>query len=340
MTHIEELLAKLNPKTAAAFRVASEVENELLPTPSLGLNMAIGGFGYGRQTTIWGNRSGGKTLMCLQTAANAQRDGKGVAWIDAEKNFDKKWATRLGVNTDEMAVSTITSVADMADAGFDLIKAGFDVLVVDSISVLLPQSYFEDAKDTKGGGEMKALANTGQIGTFSKNIGTALNMFNNINQHTAIILISQVRNQIGSYGASLTPMGGMALQHMNSTQIKLWSNPNIKEAKMGDVQVGDIIIKKPIGREVTWTVEKNRGPGMNMSNTYDLYFGGPNVGIDLASEIANFGIEYGIIKKAGNWLTYGEMEKGLNGKPAFVKYLHANPEIQEKIYMEIMEKAS
>jgi len=57
LTNIEEVLARLNPRTAELFRKASEIENELLPTPSLGLNMAIGGFGYGRQTTVWGNSS-------------------------------------------------------------------------------------------------------------------------------------------------------------------------------------------------------------------------------------------------------------------------------------------
>ncbi len=86
--NIDELLAKLNPKTAAMFRRASEVKIETLATPSLGLNRAIGGIGYGRQTTLWGNRSGGKTLMALGLAANAQRAGKSVAWIDAERNFD------------------------------------------------------------------------------------------------------------------------------------------------------------------------------------------------------------------------------------------------------------
>jgi len=334
LTNIEKILAKLNPKTAEAFRIGSTTENELLPTPSLGLNIAIKGFGYGRQTTLWGNRSGGKTLMCLQTVANAQNAGKSVAWIDAEKNFDKAWARRNGVDTDELAISTITSIADMADAGYDLMRAGIDVLVVDSVSALLPQSYFEDA--TKGG-ELKPLAGTGQIGTFSKNLGTALNMFNNINEHTAIILISQVRTNITQTGGIPIPMGGIALQHMNSTQIKLWANPNIKEAIKGEVTNGDLVFERPIGRKTIWTVEKNRGPGMNMTGDYDLYFAGDFVGIDLVGEILDFGVEIGSIRKGGAWLYIGE-EK-FQGRPAAVKYLRDNLDIQEKIYQEILEKA-
>ena len=300
--------------------------------------MAIGGIGYGRQTTLWGNRSGGKTLFTLQCVAKAQRDGKGVAWIDAEKNFDPVWARRLGVDTDDLIVSTITSIADLADAGHDLMRAGIDVLAVDSISVLLPQSFFEDSKEGKGGGEMKGLADTGQIGTFSKNLGTCLNMFNRVNEHTALILISQIRNQIGSYGSSIAPMGGTALQHLNSTQIKLWSNPNVKEAIKAKIHVGDIILERPVGREVTWTVEKNRGPGMNESNTYNLYFGGDNVGVDLTDEIVTYGIEFGILKKGGAWITHPNGEK-FQGKPAFTEYLNSNPDIKEEIYKEILKKA-
>lgn len=330
----DDILSKLNPKTAALFRKASQIKIEILPTPSLGINKALGGgIVYGRQTMLWGNRSGGKTLFSLGLAANAQKQDKLVAWIDAEKNFDPAWARRHGVNPDDVLVSTITSIADMADAGYDLIKNGVDVLVVDSISALLPQSYFVD-------GEMKALADTGQIGTFSKNMGAALNMFNNINQHTAIVLISQVRNQIGSYGASISYMGGKAVDHMNSTTIKLWSNPSEKESIKGNVSDGDLIFTKPIGRPVTWTIDKSRGAGMNQTGIYDMYFAGDTVGIDLIGEIITYGVEYGIIKKSGNWLSYGEMEKGLNGAKKFRDFLIEHPAVYGEIYDAVMEKAA
>jgi recombination protein RecA len=331
MTDIDELLAKLNPKTAAAFRTATTIENRLLPTPSLGINMAIGGIGYGRQTTLWGNRSGGKTLFALQTAANAQKDDQGVAWIDAEKNFDPAWARRNGLDTDQVAVSKITSIADMADAAFDLIKAGFGFIAVDSISTLLPQSFFDDK------GNMKDLADTGQIGTFSKNLTTALNMLNRENTDAALVLISQIRNQIGSYGASVGPMGGLGLQHLNSTQIKLWSNPNVKEAILGDVSVGDLIFKRPIGRPVTWTIEKNRGPGMNASDSYDLYFAGSHVGVDRVGEVLDFGVQYGVAEKGGAWYTV-EGER-LQGRAKAVEFLRANPDIEQKMYDAILEKS-
>lgn len=327
---VEAILAQLNPKTAASFRKGSEVENKVLETPSLTLNRAIGGVGYGRQTMFWGNRSGGKTLACLQLARNAQAKGEGVAWIDAEKNFDPVWARRLGVDPDAMIVSKITSIADMADAAHDLIRAGIDLLVVDSISALLPQSYFVE-------GEMKALADTGQIGTFSKNMGQAVNMLNNVNDHTALVLISQVRNQIGSYGASLAPMGGKAVEHMNSLQIKFWSNPSDKEAIMGTVSEGDMVFKKPVGRPVTWTVEKSRGPGMNATGKYDLYFAGDFVGVDRTGEVVDLGVEYGLIKKGGAWFTLEDQK--FQGRQNVVQFLRDNPGLENDLYETLMEKA-
>lgn len=327
MTKIDDILARLNPKTAASFRKASELETETLSTPSLGINMAIGGLRYGAIHTIWGNRSAGKTLFCLGLAAQAQKDGKTVAWIDAEKNFDKKWALRHGVDPDDMIISQIASIADMADGVTDLISKGIDLVIVDSMSVLLPQSYFVD-------GEMKSLADTGQIGTFAKNYGQAVNMINNLNEHTCVVFISQVRNKISTYGASKTMMGGEAAEFINSTIIKLWSNPSEKEAINGTIKNGDLILQRPVGRPVTWTVSKARGPGMGHSNAYDLYFAGDSVGIDLTGEIIDYGVEFGVIKKGGAWYTVGE--ERFQGRPKAVAYLKDNPDIQEKLYLEIM----
>lgn len=327
---IDEFLAKLNPKTAASFRKASEIQNRLLPTPSLGLNRAIGGIGYGRQTMLWGNRSGGKTLFALGLARNAQKNGDMVAWIDAERNFDPEWARRHGVDPDGVVVSQIVSIADMADAGNDMLRAGAGLLVVDSISALLPQSYFQD-------GDMKQLADTGQIGTFSKNMGQAVNMLNANNRETAVVMISQVRNAIGSYGASISPMGGKAVEHMNSTQIKLWSNPSEKEAIVAPVSEGNIIYSRPVGRSVTWTVEKNRGPGMNMSNKYDMYFAGPFVGVDLVGEIVDFGVESGAIQKKSAW--YFLDDKKFQGRAAIVQHLREDEELQARIYGELVAES-
>lgn len=336
MSDIEDILARLNPKTAQSFRLASEIESELLPTPSLGINMAIGGIGYGRFTTLYGNRGCGKTMFALQTVAEAQKMGHTAAWLDVERNFNPSWARRLGVDPSKMLVDNRTiSIAAMADKGTEMIMAGARVLVIDSISQLLPQSYFEDAKDGKE--ELKGLAKSGQIGTFSKNIGQAINMLNSVNENCAIIMISQVRNNIGSYGASKSFMGGLALEHANSTTLKFWRTPS--EIIEREIHVGDgLLLKRPVGAPVTWTVEKNRGPGMNSTSTYDIYTAGDSVGIDLASEVVTYGVEYGIIKKKGAWFTFPNDAQS-QGAPKAATYLRENPDMLEKVYGEILAKS-
>lgn len=331
MNNMDDFLARLNPKTLEAFHRASELETEYLLTPSLGINMAIGGLRYGAIHTLWGSRSSGKSLFCLGLVAEAQKNGKLCAWVDAEKNFDKNWARRHGVDPENLALSHTTSMVDTANNAVDLVQNGVDLLIIDSMSVLLPQSYFED-------GELKGLEKTNQIGTFSKNYASMMNMLNNLNKHTCIVVISQVRNKFHQYGASKTLMGGEAAEFMNSTIIKMYAPLSDKDTKKSQVAMGDLILERPVARPVTWTIDKARGPGMNQTGTYDMYFAGEEVGIDLTGEVIDYGVEFGVIAKGGAWYTInGER---LQGRPKAVEYLKANPEVQEKLYLEVLEKAA
>ena len=327
MTDINELLSRLNPKIAERFRIASEISPQFQRLPSLGLNRALqGGMRYGSTAVVWGNRSAGKTASLIQMIGNAQKDSRGVAWIDAEKQFDPAWARRLGADPDQILVSPINSVADMADAGVDMLRANVDILVIDSISSLLSNAYFDD-------GEIKDFAKTGQIGTLSKNLGSAATMLNAMNKDTLIIYISQVRNQFGSMHASLVPMGGKAMEHIPSTIIKLWSSFAQDDQIYGDISDGDLIFKEPIGRKVTWTIGKSRGKGEGMTGSYDFYFNGDHVGVDNVAETLDLAVMYGKVKKGGAWYTiYDERLQG--GKKA-TAYLRSNPEILEKLEQEL-----
>lgn len=328
MTNIDEILARLNPKTAAAFRKATEINIEKLETPSLGINRALGGgLRYGQIHTFWGSRSAGKTLMCLGLARNALSENKTVAWLDVERNFDPFWANRNGVDPDQVIVSNVSSMVEAADVGVDLVRSGVDLLVIDSSSALLPQSYFAD-------GEMKSLADTNQIGTFAKNMTSMFNMINSCNQNTCVVNISQVRNKISTYGASKSLTGGEAIEFLSSTILKFWSTTTEKDQIVADVVNGDTIISKPVGRPVTWTITKSRSGGMGMSDSYDMYFDGDSVGVDLTGEIIDLGIKAGIIAKGGAWLTV-EGER-LQGRAKAVTYLRNNPDIQELLYKKII----
>jgi len=330
---IEDILAKLDKKTRLRVEAASKLEIEKLELASIGLNAALlGGVGMGRQTLVWGNKSAGKSSMCLQSVGLAQKAGLSCAWIDSESSFDPNWATSLGVDTNELIVSPVKDIDSWTAVTCDLMKAGADVIVADSISSLIPSTYFEKEDQLKDG-----LEGTKQIGTMSKELGIAVNKFNYINKKTALILISQARNRFYTYGAQLQPMGGEAMKYYSSTVIKLWSSASEKEQIMVDVTRGDKIISTAVGRPVTFTIEFNKIGPPNKSGQYDFYYGGDNIGVDQVGEIADLAEKLGIIIKGGAWYSYGD-EK-FQGRQKMVNWLRSNPMIVEEITQRVLTGA-
>lgn len=330
---IEDILAKLDKKTRQRVEAASKLEIEKLELASIGLNAALlGGVGMGRQTLVWGNKSAGKSSMCLQSVGLAQKAGLSCAWIDSESSFDPNWATSLGVDTNELIVSPVKDIDSWTAVTCDLMKAGVDVVVADSISSLIPSTYFEKEDQLKDG-----LEGTKQIGTMSKELGIAVNKFNYINKKTALILISQARNKFNTYGAQLQPMGGEAMKYYSSTVIKLWSSASEREQIMTDVTRGDKIISTAVGRPVTFTIEFNKIGPPNKSGQYDFYYGGDNVGVDQVGEIADLAEKLGIINKGGAWYSYGD-EK-FQGRQKMVNWLRDNPIIVEEITQRVLTGA-
>jgi recombination protein RecA len=326
----EEILAKLDPKTRARVQLATKVSVEKQKTPSIGLNLALkGGLGFGRQVMIWGNKSAGKSSFCLQMIADAQKNGKTCAWIDAEASYDSNWASTLGVDSEKLIYSPAKSINDMVDIATQLMEAGVDIIVVDSISALLPAIYFE--KDST---ELKKLEDTKQIGAEAKDMTHAVKMLNYANKNTLLVLISQQRNQFGSMHASHIPTGGMAVKFFSSTIIKLWSSEAEANAIKSGIQVGDKIIEQKVGRPVNWIVDYNKLGPPNLSGQYDFYYQGNNLGVDSIGEVADVSEMMGIIQKGGAWYTVGE--ERFQGRAKVVEYLKNNPdvvkELQEKIY--------
>ena len=329
----EEILAKLDPKTRARVQLATTVDVEKQKTPSIGLNMALkGGFGYGRQVLVWGNKSAGKSSFCLQMIAEAQKNGKVCAWIDAEASYSADWAKKLGVDSEKLIYSSAKSINDMVDVAQQLMEAGIDLIVVDSISALLPAIYFE--KDST---DLKKLEDTKQIGAEAKDMTHAVKMLNYANKNTLLVLISQQRNQFGSMHASHIPTGGMAVKFFSSTVIKLWSSEAEANAIKSGVQVGDKIIEQKVGRPVNWIVDYNKLGPPNLSGQYDFYYQGENVGIDAIGEIVDVSEMMGIIQKGGAWYTVGE--ERFQGRAKVVEYVRNNPDIALKLQGQIYDKS-
>ncbi len=320
---IEEFLSQLDPSLRKRLSNATDVEVVKQKTPSISLNNALkGGFAYGRQVLVWGNKSAGKSSFCLQMIGEAQKEGKLCAWIDAEQSFDPEWAKKLGVDTDKLIYSAAKTINDMVDVATQLMKAKVDILIVDSISALLPAIYFE-----KDSNELKALENTKQIGAEAKDMTNAVKMLNYANNQdgqTLLVLISQLRNNIGAMYASHMPTGGLAVKFFSSTVVKLWSSDSDNNALKSKITVGDKLIEGKVGRKVNWHIDFNKtGPGF-LSGEYDFYFDGDTIGVDKVADLVDTAELLGTIEKGGAWYTV--LGERLQGRAKVIEYLKENPE--------------
>ena len=333
---LEDVLAQLNPKIRKQIMSGDSVpETQFAPTPSVGLNRALnGGLPYGRQVLIWGSKSSAKSSMCLQTIALAQKEGKICAWIDAEMSYDKTWAEKLGVDTSKLIVSTVRTINEMVDVGVQLMEAGVDLIVVDSITSLLPAIYFE--KDSE---ELKQLENTKQIGAESRDFSNAwkmLNYANNKVKPTLLILISQSRNNINAMYTSQQPTGGQATKFYSSTVIKLFSSESDNQAIKGKIHAGDKIIEEKIGRKVRWELQFSKTSPAFQSGEYDFYFRGNSVGIDFVADLIDTAELLGIVNRTGAWYLLPDGSK-VQGRDGFINKVREDNDLFNDISLKVKQ---
>jgi recombination protein RecA len=332
VTTIEEALALLDPKLRKKVGPAVGIKTEFQPTPSPGLNKALGGgFPYGRQVLLWGSKASAKSSLCLQTIGIAQKEGKLCAWIDAEMSYDEEWAKKLGVNTEELIYSEARSTNDMVNVAVGLLNAGVDIIVIDSISSLLPAVYFEKDSD-----ELKALENTKQIGAESKDLKHAwmmINWANNREKPGLILAISQSRNSIGAMYTQAVPTGGESTRFMSSTIVKLFSSGSDAQSIKAKISSGDKLIEQKVGRRVRWEVTNSKTSAPGDSGEYDFYFKGDSIGIDTIADLVDTAEMMGFVNRTGAWYQLEDGTK-LQGRDAFV----ARVKEDEKLRNELLEK--
>jgi recombination protein RecA len=326
---IEDVLAQLDPKIRKRLSTGAGIQVDYQPTPSYGLNRALnGGLPYGRQVLMWGSKSSAKSSLCLQTIGLAQQEGKVCAWIDAEMSYSEDWAGRLGVDSNKLIYSEARTINDMVDVGTNLITAGVDIIVVDSITSLLPAIYFEKDSD-----ELKQLENTKQIGAESRDFSNAWKMLNYVNNKvkpTLIILISQSRNNINAMYTSQQPSGGQATKFYSSSIIKLFSSESDNQALKGRINVGDKFIDEKVGRKVRWELQFSKTSPAFQSGEYDFYFRGDNVGIDMVGDLVDTAEMLGIVSRTGAWYQLDDGTK-VQGRDAFVLRVREDLDLQESI---------
>jgi len=329
MTTMEEALAQLDPRIRKRLSNGAGFKTDFQPTPSYGLNRALGGgLPYGRQVLIWGSKSSAKSSLCLQMVGLAQSEGKLCAWIDAEMSYDEAWAKKLGVDTENLIVSQARTINEMVDVGTALINAGVDLVVVDSITSLLPAIYFEKDSD-----ELKQLENTKQIGAESRDFSNAWKMINYANNKvkpTLFVLISQSRNNISAMYTQQQPTGGQATKFYSSTVIKLFSSESDNQAIKGKIRMGDKLIEQKIGRKVKWELQFSKtSPGFQ-SGEYDFYFRGDGIGIDSVGDLVDTAEMAGIVSRTGAWYIVSE-DKKVQGREAFINYVKENDDFRKSI---------
>lgn len=289
-----------------------------ISTGSLGLDVAlgIGGLPKGRIIEIYGPESSGKTTLTLQVIAEAQRAGGTCAFIDAEHALDPIYATKLGVNVEDLIVSQPDTGEQALEVTDMLVRSGaVDVLVVDSVAALTPRAEIE--------GEM----GDHHVGLQARLMSQALRKItgNIKNANCLVIFINQIRMKIGvMFGNPETTTGGNALKFYASVRLDI--------RRIGAVKEGEEVI----GSETRVKVVKNKVAPPFKQAEFQILYGS---GINRMGEIVDYGVKLGLIDKAGAWYSYQGNKIG-QGKNNVMKFLQENPavskELEHKVRTELL----
>ncbi|CAH2560014.1 recombinase RecA [Cardinium endosymbiont of Oedothorax gibbosus] len=293
------------------------VDIPVISTGSLGLDLAlgVGGIPRGRIIEIYGPESSGKTTLSLHCIAEAQKKGGFAAFIDAEHAFDKSYAERLGIDTENLLISQPDDGEQALEIAEHLIRSGsIDILVIDSVAALVPRSELEgDMGDSKMGLQARLMSQA-----LRKLTGT-------INKTgCACIFINQLREKIGVlFGNPETTTGGNALKFYASVRLDIRSITSLKESD-GTVS----------GKRTRVKIVKNKVAPPFRVVEFDIVYG---EGISKVGELIDIGVELGVVKKAGSWFSYEE-HKLAQGREASKELLNDHPELFSKIEAAIKAK--
>jgi recombination protein RecA len=320
----EDFLNKLDPKDAKALKTASTAEVVKIPTASRRLNLMLGGgIPRGMITTIYGNPSAGKSMLCLQSIAGFQKMGLVCGYVDAERTLDSSFAKRLGVNTDELVLDGSKSSDKIEIIIKKWIAAGIDVIVVDSISDIMPAVFVDDKT-----GEMSD--NRRQIGAHAKAVTNLLNGIHYVNEDTAVIIISQTTTKLEQTYVKQVPHGGKKTEFGSSVMLQLTSSNTDAKQKKGIIMKGGVKQELPIGRTVKAFTEKNKTAPAHRSCEYDIYYDGDFIGIDSIGELADMCAEFGVINKSAAWFKLDE-ERKWQGRDSLVNAIRQDVRLENEL---------
>ena len=292
---------------------------EVIPSGSLGLDIALGVGGYprGRIIEVYGQESSGKTTLTLHAIAEAQKKGGTAAFIDAEHAFDPNYAKKIGVDTDTLIISQPDNGEQALEIVDSLVRSGaIDIIVIDSVAALTPKSEIEgDMGDSKMGVHARLMSQALRkiTGSISK-------------ANCVVMFINQLRDKIGvTFGNPETTTGGNALKFYSSVRVDVRRQSTPLTTKDGDAYGSLTKVK----------IVKNKVAPPFQRTEFEIVYG---EGISKIAEIVDWGVDYNIVSKSGAWYSYGGTRLA-QGREATIALLKENPEMAEEIENKIKQAA-
>ena len=309
-TTLEKLDKAYGKGTVMRLSDKKVMDVEVISTGSVGLDLAlgIGGLPRGRVVEIYGPESSGKTTLAMQTIAEAQKLGGLAAFIDAEHAFDRVYAQKLGIDTQNLLISQPDNGEQALEIAEHLISSGaIDIIVIDSVAALVPKAEIE--------GEM----GDSKMGLQARLMSQALRKLTGVINRTncCCIFITQLRDKIGvMFGSPETTTGGNALKYYSSVRLDIRRIGQIKES-------ADNIT----GNRTKVKVVKNKLAPPFKVVEFDIMYG---EGVSKVGEIIDLAVELEIVKKSGSWFSY-DGNRLSQGRDAVKQLLKDNPELADEV---------
>jgi recombination protein RecA len=290
----------------------------VIPTGSLPLDLAlgVGGMPRGRVVEIYGPESAGKTTVALHVIAEAQKQGGVAAFVDAEHALDPIYASRIGVNIDELLISQPDTGEQALDIVEVLVRSGaVDIIVIDSVAALVPKAEIEgEMGDSHVGLQARLMSQA------MRKLTAAISKSN-----ATVIFLNQLREKVGiMFGNPETQPGGRALKFYSSVRLDIRKVEVIKSGL------------DSIGARVKVKVVKNKVAPPFRAAEFDILF---NEGISREGALIDTAVEYGIVEKSGTWMSYGNTRLG-QGRENVRNFLRENPTLAGEIEIAVRAKAA
>jgi len=291
---------------------AGKMKVETTPTGSISLDIALGGgVPVGRIIEVYGPESSGKTTLTIHIAAECQKAGGQVAFIDAEHALDPEYAQKIGLNLDECLISQPDSGEEALEITESLVRSGaVDLIIVDSVAALTPKA------------EIEGMMGDSHMGLQARLMSQALRKLTSVvsKGKCSIIFINQIRHKIGvMFGSPETTTGGNALKFYCSIRMDI--------RRIAKIEQGSGDTKEVIGHRARVKVVKNKVAAPFKQAEFDILF---NQGISKMGDLLDLAVKHEIIKKAGAFYSYGETKLG-QGRLKAVDFIRNDKKLSEEV---------